>query len=120
MALLCSLAACFFNFGMEFLLANSVAILRGLIIGKSLGLLPCGIELDVGRLVDMINERRHLNFSGGNVITDIISLLENYGIPFISLGRKGSNSVATLLARQAIRRGYDMAWKEGIPCHVPS
>ena len=108
------------NVGLEYLSANSIAILKGLLVGDSLGILPCCIDSDVSRLVVMLNNKGYKNFVESNVIGNINWLMMNSGIPFISLPKNGSNSDASSLARQAIGRGSDLAWKEGIPCNIPS
>ncbi|TXG69209.1 hypothetical protein EZV62_004144 [Acer yangbiense] len=87
-------------------------------VGKCLWLLPCYIESDVSKLVTMTNDRSHLNFIGGNVISEIIRILESFGISSVLCGQKGSNLEAYKLARQALLQGYNLAWKEGLPCRV--
>ena len=68
----------------------------------------------------MINNRSHSNFSGGNVICDVVNLLEHFGIHLVSLGKKRSNEEAAKLAKQALLNGFDQAWKEGLSCRIPS
>ncbi|KAK2636045.1 hypothetical protein Ddye_030837 [Dipteronia dyeriana] len=82
----CSL---FLDNQMEFLAANSIAILNGFKFGKWCGLHPFSVESDATSVVSMINKWSHLYSSCGNIITGIISLMKDLGIPLIYLGKKG-------------------------------
>ncbi|KAK3219546.1 hypothetical protein Dsin_013516 [Dipteronia sinensis] len=109
----------FSDTGLEFLQGNLVAILRGLNFGKRCGFLPFYVESDAVTVVRMINNGSHLNSSCGNIICDITSLMKVLCILFISLGKRGSNTVASDLAKQALRRRNDLAWKEGFLNWIP-
>ncbi|TXG66754.1 hypothetical protein EZV62_008029 [Acer yangbiense] len=117
----CSVFSCclLLNAGLHYLTTSSVAILKGLMVGNSLGLLPCSIESDIGFIVNLINSRSHSNFGGGNIICDIINILERVGISSVSLGKKGANKEVSKLARLTLSSGLDHAWKEGRPCRLP-
>ncbi|KAK3206118.1 hypothetical protein Dsin_020164 [Dipteronia sinensis] len=112
----CSL---FLDTGLELLQGNLVAILKELNFGKRCGIFPFCVESNVVTVVRMINNGSHLNSSYGNIISDIPSLMKDLGIPFISLGKRGSNTAASDLAKQALLRRNDLAWKEGSPNWIP-
>ncbi|TXG63928.1 hypothetical protein EZV62_010922 [Acer yangbiense] len=110
----------FLDSALHFAPANLLAILRGLKFGNMCGLLPLSVESDVAIAVNMINNDSHLTSSSGNIIRDIIRLMNVNGISSILLGNKGSNRVASDLAKRALQCRKDHAWKFGHPISVPN
>ena len=96
---------------MDFMSANAVAILKGIQFGKVCGLLPFFVESDATNVVNLINIGIPMNSSCGNIVSDILNIMEELGLPSISSGKKGSNKAAYALANQALLRRKDLIWK---------
>ncbi|TXG66335.1 hypothetical protein EZV62_007610 [Acer yangbiense] len=107
------LASCslFQESGMDFMSANSVAILKGFQFGKHCGLLPFCVESDAANVVSLINLGGHSNSACGNIVSDILEIMKELGFSFILAGKKGSNKPAIALARQALLRKSDLIWR---------
>ncbi|KAI9185238.1 hypothetical protein LWI28_005553 [Acer negundo] len=104
----------FLDSGLSFLSTNAVAILYGLQFGKECGIRPLCVESDASAMVRLINDGNHWNSSYGNIVCDILGSMTELGISSRSSGRKGSNNIASLLARQALLRKRDVIWKMSV------
>ncbi|KAK3225336.1 hypothetical protein Dsin_005198 [Dipteronia sinensis] len=108
--LIMSCYSLFLNVGLDHITANYVAILRGLNFGKSRGFHPFYVESEATSIVSLINSGNHLYSSCGNIVKDIIGLMNDLSIPTMNHGKKGSFKPASDLAKQML------LWKRNFAC----
>ncbi|KAL5789700.1 hypothetical protein ACOSQ2_004588 [Xanthoceras sorbifolium] len=101
--------------GFSVLIAESMAILRGLQFALSSGLLPALIESDCLLAVSAINSDHVYFFEVGLIIHDIVDLLRCNPGSVVSFIPRSANMAAHHLARFALRLDSDCFWMEDFP-----
>ena len=97
------------------ILAEMMAIYKGLIFSRECGLHPCVIESDVAVVVKWVNDHSHSDSVGGNILGEISSLIINLQILVVSHIPRLANFVAHGLARYALTVDEDRYWMGDFP-----
>ena len=104
------LAACY-----DPILAEIMAIYRGLIFSRDCSLQLCVLESDAAVVVKWINENTHWDSVGGNILGEISSLIINLQILEVNHVPRLANFVAHGLARYALTIDDHRYWMEDFP-----
>ncbi|KAK1577682.1 hypothetical protein Q3G72_023807 [Acer saccharum] len=102
------------------LVAEALAILRGLHFAFDTGLFPCTLESDAKVVVDLVNSRNVPCAEVGLIIGDICNFIVTHpGCKFVFVPRK-ANMVAHSLARLSLSYGSDLFLMEEVSyCVLP-
>ncbi|KAK3198140.1 hypothetical protein Dsin_021555 [Dipteronia sinensis] len=101
-------------------IAEAVAILRGIVFAKDMGLLPAVVESDALGVVNLINTGSSISADVGVVLSDILNIISTGGIELVQYVPRMANMVAHSIARMALSISQDCFWVEECPPSVGS
>ncbi|KAK3221467.1 hypothetical protein Dsin_008492 [Dipteronia sinensis] len=97
------------------LIAEAIAILKGLHFTVDSGLLPAVLESDAKWVVDLINYEGKSDADIGSIVSDIVAVANSYGIS-ISFVPQTVNKAAHSLAKMTlVSVDNDLFWLEDFP-----
>ncbi|KAK2649623.1 hypothetical protein Ddye_017112 [Dipteronia dyeriana] len=96
------------------LVAEAVAILRGLQCAVSCGFYPVVLDSDAKWVVDLINSGNETQAEIGAIVEDILVISKQFNIP-ISFVPRAANMAAHVLANNGLRSCTDQVWYEEVP-----
>ncbi|KAK3228735.1 hypothetical protein Dsin_000616 [Dipteronia sinensis] len=103
------------QFGFSILIAEALAIKKGLLLARDMWLFPCFIESDVQVVVNLINIPDIPCSEVGLIIKDIKILLEEFSNCNIVFAPRYSNKAAHELARIGLSADEGLFWLEECP-----
>ncbi|KAK2653232.1 hypothetical protein Ddye_013088 [Dipteronia dyeriana] len=102
------------------LVAESVALLKGLQLGLSVGVLPCVIESDALGVVNLVTVGHPSRSDVGLVIQDVLQILKQFPDCFVVFTPMKTNMAAHDLAKLGLTIDSDLVLLEDFPPCVAS
>ena len=99
-------------------IVEAMAMLKGIWLAASSGLVPASLESDALGIVEMVTAKDSPPADVGVVINDILCLLQLVNVSFISFVPRIANSVAHALAKLALQHEGEFIWLEDCPLSV--